>query len=87
MGSITAATAAVVLTDVPPGPSGGLSYAASLQTFSVDFRLDEASEASSEVVRSQELGNLVERARSGNPGYLPGLPVLGGYLESIGRCC
>ncbi|CAM9514499.1 unnamed protein product [Ectocarpus sp. 13 AM-2016] len=34
------------------------------------------------MTRSQDLGNLVERGRSGNPGYLPGLPVLAGRLES-----
>ncbi|CAM9292145.1 unnamed protein product, partial [Hapterophycus canaliculatus] len=83
-GSVTAVTAAVVLTDIPPGPSGGNSSAVSPQQFSVEFRLDETSDAFSEMTRSQELGNLVERERSGNPGYLPGFPLLAGRLESSG---
>lgn len=83
-GSITAVTAAVVLTDVPPAPDGAISPAASPQQFSIEYRLDETADASSTVTRSQDLGNLVERARSGNPGYLPGLPVLAARLESSG---
>ncbi|CAN0540597.1 unnamed protein product, partial [Scytosiphon promiscuus] len=43
-------------------------------------------DAYSALTRSQDLGNLVKRARAGNPGYLPGLPVLAGLLESSGRC-
>eukprot|EP00752_Nemacystus_decipiens_P014257 g12678.t1 len=81
-GSIAAVSAAVVLTDVPPGPMEGNSAAASSQRFSVEFRLDPNSDAFSEMTRSQDLGNLVDRERSGNPGYLPGLPVLAGRLES-----
>ncbi|CAM9689480.1 unnamed protein product, partial [Scytosiphon promiscuus] len=83
-GSVTAVTAAVVLTDIPPGPNGGNSSAVSAQQFSVEFRLDETSDAYSEMTRSQDLGNLVEREKSGNPGYLPGFPVIGGRLESSG---
>lgn len=52
------------------------------QRFSVEFRLDEELEAASANTRSQEKGNLVERARSGNPGYLLGLPVLAGRMKS-----
>ncbi|CAN0403321.1 unnamed protein product [Pylaiella littoralis] len=81
-GSVTAVSAALVLTDIPPGPNGGSSSAVSSQHFSVEFRLDATSDASSEMTRSQDLGNLVERGRSGNPGYLPGLPVLAGILAS-----
>ncbi|CAM9721871.1 unnamed protein product, partial [Laminaria digitata] len=77
-GSVTSVTAAVVLTDIPVGT------VVSSQRFSVEFLLDENSDASSELTRSQDLGNLVKRARSGNPGYLPGLPVLAGRLESSG---
>lgn len=38
--------------------------------------------ASSAVTTSLELNNIVARGRSGNPGYLPGLPVLAGVLTS-----
>eukprot|EP00903_Cladosiphon_okamuranus_P006338 g6208.t2 len=81
-GSITGVTAAVVLTDIPPGSIEGSSAASSSQQFSVEFRLEPTSDAFSEMTRSQDLGNLVDRDRSGNPGYLPGLPVLAGRLES-----
>lgn len=83
-GSVTAVAAAVVLTDIPPGPTDGSLTAASFQQFSVEFRLDPTSDAFSEMTRSQDRGNLVGRDRSGNPGYLPGLPVLSGRLESSG---
>lgn len=83
-GSVTAVAAAVVLTDIPPGPIEGSSAASSSQQFSVEFRLDATSDAFSEMTRSQDQGNLVDRERSGNPGYLPGLPVLAGRLESSG---
>ncbi|CAM9472724.1 unnamed protein product [Ectocarpus fasciculatus] len=81
-GGISAVSAAVVLTDIPPGPNGGSFSAVSPQQFSVEFRLDETSDSFADMTRSQDLGNLVERGRSGNPGYLPGLPVLAGRLES-----
>lgn len=74
----------MVLTDIPPGPIEGSSAASSSQQFSVEFRLDPTSDAFSEMTRSQDLGNLVDREKSGNPGYLPGLPVLAGRLESSG---
>ncbi|CAN0379564.1 unnamed protein product, partial [Ectocarpus sp. 13 AM-2016] len=68
-GGVSAVSAAVVLTDIPPGPNGGSFSAVSPQQFSVEFRLDETSDS----------------GRSGNPGYLPGLPVLAGRLESSGE--
>eukprot|EP00904_Undaria_pinnatifida_P007560 jgi/Undpi1/3934/HiC_scaffold_16.g07302.m1 len=77
-GSVTRVSAALVLTDIPVG------IVASSQRFSVEFRLDETSDAFSALTQSQDLGNLVKRARSGNPGYLPGLPVLAGRLQSWG---
>lgn len=83
-GSITAVAAAVVLTDIPPGPIEGSSAASSAQQFSVEFQLDPNSDAFSEMTRSQDLGNLVDRERSGNPGYLPGLAVLAGRLGPSG---
>lgn len=86
-GSISAAAVALVLTDIPTGPDGGNNAAASPQQFSVGFSLDETSDASAALAKSQNLGNLVERARSGNPGYRPGLPVLAGVLQSIGASC
>lgn len=75
----------MVLTDIPPGPNGGSFSAVSPQQFSVEFRLDKTSDSFADMTRSQDLGNLVERGRSGNPGYLPGLPVLAGRLESSGE--
>ena len=74
----------MVLTDIPRSPVEGSSAASSSQRFSVEFRLDPSSDAFSEMARSQDLGNLVDRQRSGNPGYLPGLPVLAGRLDSSG---
>lgn len=70
------------MTDIPPGTGGNTSAAVSSQKFSVEFRLDET--AGEAVTKSQDLGNLVKRARSGNPGYLTGLPLLAGTLRSSG---
>lgn len=81
-GGVTAATVAIVLTDIPPGSGDGGVEIVVQQQFSVDFRLDDT--AAEAVTRTQDLGNLVERARSGNPGYITGLPVLAGALESLG---
>ncbi|CAM9651480.1 unnamed protein product, partial [Sphacelaria rigidula] len=81
-GGVSSVSAALVVTDIPPGPGGRTSAAVSSQMFSIEFRLDETADEA--VTKSQDLGNLVERARSGNPGYLTGLPLLAGTLQSSG---
>ena len=50
-----------------------------VQTYSVLFQ----NENSAAVVTSKEKGNIISRSKSGNPGYLVGKPVLGGFLKTI----
>ncbi|KAJ1423920.1 hypothetical protein B484DRAFT_420549 [Ochromonadaceae sp. CCMP2298] len=73
-GTISSVTAAVVLMDVPM--SGNSTSVTVAQCFSVDFSSADST------AQSSTTGNLVERKRSGNPGYLLGMPVLYGALNS-----
>jgi len=73
--TITAVKAAVVITDVSRDVAA-TSQAVS-QTFGVDFVSTSVSGSA-----SVGAGNLVTRARSGNPGYIMGRPVLIGTLAA-----
>ena len=46
------------------------------QSFGVEFVFDKSDVTT--IAKSLELNNLIERPRSGNPGYIMGKPVLGG---------
>ena len=70
--AITAVTAAIVISDIP------IDAGSVTQTFGVSFVSPYAGKASA------TNGNLVSRPRSGNPGYLTGLPVLAGTLAATG---
>ena len=84
--SITSVTANIVITDLPMpnlasyGFSGDVwdaSMDGFVQTSSVDFKGAFTGSAA-----SSSAGNLVSRARSGNPGYIMGKPVIFGYLSA-----
>eukprot|EP00600_Ochromonadales_sp_CCMP1393_P013967 CAMPEP_0175006020 /NCGR_PEP_ID=MMETSP0005-20121125/5631_1 /TAXON_ID=420556 /ORGANISM="Ochromonas sp., Strain CCMP1393" /LENGTH=591 /DNA_ID=CAMNT_0016261319 /DNA_START=427 /DNA_END=2199 /DNA_ORIENTATION=+ len=72
--AITSITADVVITDVPMTTSTGTAVTVE-QCFSVEFDSADAT------LQTSDNGNLVERYRSGNPGYLMGKPVLYGSLS------
>lgn len=81
VGAITSIAAAVVVSDVPLIGAGGSSYGLGdvdtlvlLQSYGIGFS-DAGRGAGG---RSTTHGNLVNRTRSGNPGYLMGTPVLFG---------
>ncbi|CAM9640361.1 unnamed protein product, partial [Phaeothamnion confervicola] len=85
-GAVTAVEADLTVTNVPAtagnnaGDDDGDStdYIDVQQSFTVQFR------GSADVARSGDLGNFVNRSRSGNPGYLVGLPVLSGTPSDSG---
>ncbi|KAG5192032.1 hypothetical protein JKP88DRAFT_204591 [Tribonema minus] len=86
-GSIVAADARIVVTDVPEAAAaaaaaaaaggGGGAFAAQ-QSFTVQFASTAA------VTASDTQGNAAARVRSGSPGYLVGAPVLAGLLSADG---
>ena len=85
-GTITEVKAFVVITDVPSDLKNTYGYGTSdwtiakdgfTQTFGVEFN-----GAFTGSTASSDTGNQVTRARSGNPGYIVGKPVLYGTLSS-----
>ena len=50
-----------------------------VQTYSVLFE----NENSGAIDTSTDKGNIIARSKSGNPGYLVGKPVLGGFLKTV----
>jgi hypothetical protein len=72
--TILSVVADVVITDVPFDSKASLGVAMS-QAFAVSFQSNKSAAASA------ANGNLVTRQRSGNPGYLMGMPVLYGVLN------
>jgi len=84
-GTITEVKAYVVITDVPTDVKNTYSYTSDwttardgfTQTFGVEFN-----GAFTGSTASSDTGNQVTRARSGNPGYIVGKPVLYGTLSS-----
>ena len=86
-GKITKVEAYIVITDVPtdfadyPAIYADTTWTAAdngfVRTFGVEFN-----GAYSGGTVSSDLGNIVARARSGNPGYILGKPVLFGLLSS-----
>jgi hypothetical protein len=73
-GTLTGASASLVVTDLLVNATSSLTSVA--QAFSVSFR------SSASVTRTAAAGNLMDRSRSGNPGYLHGLPLLAGIASS-----
>lgn len=74
-GTITSVTASVVVSDAlmtPTKPSINI-----IQSFSGSFESSNSDSA----VFTKNNGNLVKRIRSGNPGYVTGLPILFGTLQ------
>lgn len=71
-GDISSVTATVTVSDVP--------YASTVVTVSNTYSVSFSSASTSSV--SSTNGNIVARARSGNPGYLVGKPVIAGYVSS-----
>ncbi len=72
-GALTGASAAVQFAKATGNTCAALWVA---QTFSVEFVPAEVT-----FTQSFALGNLVQRGKSGNPGYVVGLPVLSGALQ------
>ncbi|KAJ1461282.1 hypothetical protein M885DRAFT_507172 [Pelagophyceae sp. CCMP2097] len=69
-GFIVSASVDVVLTDVPDDGAAVVLEQTFLMQFASTF----------EVPRSRDIANLVNRSRSGNPGYIVGRPLLSGLL-------
>ena len=70
-GSLVSVSADLVVTDISLS-----SYNASLFSVAQSYSVSFVSVA--DVTRTSAAGNLINRTRSGNPGYVTGLPVLGG---------
>lgn len=75
-GTLTSASARLVVTDLLINATSSLASVA--QSFSASFS------SSASVTRTAAAGNLMDRSRSGNPGYLYGLPLLAGLSSSDG---
>lgn len=76
LGTLMRVEAAIVITDAPfPNASDTLTYQ---QSNAVQFFSENVAG------QSATNGNLVRRARSGNPGYLMGFPLLAGQLDTSG---
>lgn len=75
-GRVVSASADLVVTDLLINSTDSVSTVE--QSWSVSFTSTAA------VTRSSSAGNLVNRTRSGNPGYLFGRPVLAGFQSTSG---
>ncbi|CAM9728405.1 unnamed protein product [Chrysoparadoxa australica] len=82
-GSIVAANAELTVTDVPFGV-GKFSFPhIAIVSLSNEYTVQFKATSEGAVPATSDSGNLVPRVRSGNPGYLWGLPVLAGEQGSV----